>query len=90
MICIPSIRDLGHKRGFKIRGVIGNAGQKGWLSFARRMTEYSEREIIEDALSNDINLATEKSLGTLKDITPARLMRFIQAHFEESNAPDVC
>lgn len=29
MTCIPSIRELGYKRDFKIRAVIGNAGQKG-------------------------------------------------------------
>ena len=35
-------------------------------------------------------LQLRKVLGTMTDITPARLMRFIQAHFEESNAPDMC
>ena len=36
------------------------------------------------------NLRLRNVLETMTDLTLARLMNFLQAHFEDGNAPDLC
>ena len=105
MTCMLSIRELGYlnqtsllMKDVKIWGVIGNAGQKDRLSFVSlshqindgKAAGYSEKEIIEGVLKSMApNLRLRNVLETMTDLTLTRLMRFLQAYFEESNAPDL-
>ena len=87
------------REDFKIRGVISNAVQKDRLSFASlshqtndgRANGYSEKEIRAVALKTIApNLGLRNVPETRTDLTLTRLMRFLKAHFEESNGPDLC
>ena len=52
---------------------------------------YSEKEIIVGVLKSMApNLRLRNVLETMTNLTLTRLMRFLLAHFEEGNAPDLC
>ena len=102
-----SLRELGYlsqqtsllRKDFKIKGVIGNPGQKDRLSFVSlthqinegKSAGYSEKEIVAGVLKAMApNLRLRNVLETMADLTLERLNRFLQAHFEEGNAPDLC
>ena len=83
----------------KIRGVIGNAARKDWLSSVSlsrhindgRRAGYSEKEIIVGVLKSMArSLQLRNVLETMTDVTLERSMSFLQAHFEQGNAPDLC
>ena len=87
------------RKDFKVRGVICDAGQKDWLSFVSlshqindgKAAGYSEKEIIAGVLKSMApNLRLRNVLENMTGLTLTRLMRFLQALFEEGNAPDLC
>ena len=104
---MPYMRELGGYRGqtsllgkdFKIRGIIGNSGQKDRINFVSltrqindgRTAGYSNNEIVEGVLKAvSPNLCLRNVLETIEGLSLDTLLRFLQAHFKERNAPYLC
>ena len=52
---------------------------------------YSDSEIVRSMLKTMLpNLCLRNVLETMECLTLDTLLRFLQAHFEEENAPDLC
>ena len=104
---MPYMRELGGYLGrtsllekdFKIRGIIGNSGQKDRINFVSltrqindgRTAGYSNNEIVEGVLKAvSPNLCPRNVLETIEGLSLDTLLRFLQPHFREGNAPDLC
>ena len=86
------------RKDFKIRGIIGNSGQKDRISFISltnqindgRTAGYSDNEIVGGVLkAMSTNLCLINVLETMECLTLDSLLRSLQAHLEEGNAPDL-
>ena len=85
-------------KDFKIRGVIGEAGQKDKLSYVSLLKQieegkdkgYSDREFV-NAVIKAITpgLYLRNILETTDNLTLDRLMKFLQLHFVERNTLDL-
>ena len=87
------------RKDFKIRGIIGNSGQKDRINFVSlahqindgRTAGYSDNEIAGGVLkAMPPNLRLRNVLESMECLNLDTLLRFLQAHFEEGNAPDLC
>ena len=87
------------KKDFKIRGIIGNSEQKDRLSFVSltyqidhcRTAAYSDNKFVGGVLkAMSPDLCLKNVLETMKCLTLDTLLRFLQAHFLEGNASDLC
>ena len=85
-------------KDFKIRGGIGDAGQKDNLSYVSLLKQmgggkdkgYSDKEIVNAGIKAIISgLYLENVLETTDNLTLGRLMRFFQSHFVERNTLDL-
>ena len=91
-------RSAFHK-DFKIRGVIGEKGQKYKLWYisllkqieGKRDKGYSDKEIV-NAILRAITpgLYLRNVLETTENLTLSRLMKFLLSHFVERNTTDLC
>ena len=106
MFQVPTLKELGYlsqtsllRKDLEIKGIIGNPNQKERLRFVSldhqihdgKSAGYSDKEIFAGVLKAMApNLRLRNVLETMPDFTLKRLTRFLQAHFEEGNAPDLC
>ena len=95
---IDDERSAFHK-DFKIRGFIGDMGQKDKLSYISLLKQieegqskgYSDKEIVNAVLrAITPGLYLRNVLETTDNLTLPRLMKFLQSHFVERNTTDLC
>ena len=86
-------------KDFKIRGFIGEKGQKdkfSSISLLKQVEEgrdkgYSDTEIVNAVLrAITSGLYLRNVLETTENLTLLRLMKFLQSHFVERNTTDLC
>ena len=91
-------RSAFHK-DFKIKGFIGEVGQRDKLSYISLLKQieegkekgYSDREIVNAVLrAITPGLYLRDVLETTEDLSLNRLMKFLQSHFVEKNTTDIC
>ena len=87
------------RKDFRIRGQIGESGQKdklGWVSLKHQIKEaqlsgYSDKEIINGVINAMTpNLRLRNVLETSKELSLSRLTHFLEAHYGKQSAPDLC
>ena len=86
-------------KDFKIRGFIGEKGQKDkfyYISLLKQIEEgrdkgYSDKEIVNAVIrATTPGLYLRNVLETTGNLTLSRLMKFLQSHFVERNTTDLC
>ena len=99
-----SYRELGLKtsllrKELKIKGQIGEAGQKDKLTYVSLMHQinearaagYDESEIVNSVIRAMIpSLTLRNVLETTSNLSLERLLQFLEAHYDERNATDLC
>ena len=87
------------RKELKIRGQIGEAGQKDKLTYVSlmhqikqaRLTGYTDQELINAVISSMVpGLTLRTVLETTPNLTPDRLTQFLEDHYEQKNAHDLC
>lgn len=87
------------RKELKIRGQIGEAGQKDKLTFASLMHQirnaeaagYEEEEIVASIIGSMVpSLTLRTVLETTPSLTLTHLTQFLEAHYGEQNATDLC
>ena len=87
------------RKDFKIRGFVGEKGQKDKLlhrSLLKQIEEgrdkgYSDKEIVHAVLrAITPSLYLRNVLETTENLTLSRLMKFLQSHFVERNTTSLC
>ena len=87
------------KKELKIRGQIGEAGQKDKLTYVSlvhqikqaRLTGYTDQEVINIVISSMVpGLTLRTVLETTPNLTLDRLTQFLEAQYEQKNAHELC
>lgn len=87
------------RKDFKIRGQIGEPSQKEKLSFISLMHQiqqgkamgYEDAEIISGVVrAMSPSLTLRNVLETMPDLSLPRLYQFLEAHYDERNATELC
>ena len=87
------------RKELKIKGQIGEASQKDKLSYISLMHQineakasgYDDDEIVSSVIKAMVpSLTLRNVLETTKDLTLKRLHQFLEAHYEEKNATELC
>ena len=87
------------RKELKIRGQMGEAGQKDKLTYVSlmhqikqaRLTGYTDQEVINAVISSMVpGLTLRTVLETTPNLTLDRLTKFLEAHYEQKNAHDLC
>lgn len=97
------LRELGMlsplRKELKIRGQIGEAGQKDKLNYVSlmhqvkqaKLTGYTDQEVINAVISAMIpGLKLRTVLETTSNLSLERLKRFLESHYQQKNAHDLC
>ena len=87
------------RKELKIKGQIGEAGQKDkltYVSLIHQMSEakacgYDDNEIVSSVIRAMVpSLTLRTVLETTKDVSLQRLHDYLKAHYDEKNAPELC
>ena len=87
------------RKELKLRGQIGEPSQKDKLSYVSLMHQieeakssgYDDDEIVSAVIkAMTPNLTLRNVLESLKDLTIQRLYQFLEAHYDEKNASELC
>lgn len=102
----PFLRELGIlkktsllRKELRIKGQIGEAGQKDKLTYVSLMHQIAEAQAAgydEDDIVNSViramvpSLTLRTVLESMSAVTLKKLMQFLEAHFDQRNATDLC
>lgn len=95
---LTSLKTSMLRKDFKIRGQIGEPGQKDkltYLNLSNQIAEakasgYEDREIVNSVIRAMVpSLTLRNVLETIPDLSLPRLETFLQSHFDEKNATEL-